>query len=111
MAKEQRKRSHATGLFRSVFKFLVSIFAILLIIIGIIVAPSPIPFGIIFISIGFLLLSASAPDLIRWLRRRWRWFDRQLKKLEAKAPRWLARQLHRSDIGEIDKDEEPQAAT
>ena len=85
-------------LFRAIFKGVVSLFAILLIAIGIVVAPSPIPFGIVFIAIGFFLLVAVAPDLVRWLRRRWRWFDRQMKKLEKKLPGWLAKQLRKSDV-------------
>lgn len=91
-------QAKAGSIFWSLFKFAVSLFALLLILIGIIIAPSPAPFGIIFIALGFLLLSASAPDLIRWLRRRWRWFDRSLTKLEKRMPRWIARQLRRSAL-------------
>lgn len=91
---------------RIVFKFLVTIFAILLIFAGIVLTPTPAPFGIIFILIGFFLLAAVSPDLMRWLRRRWRWLDRQLIKLERKLPRWLARQLRKS---KIDKDDKEQA--
>ncbi len=89
--------------FRIIFKFFVSIFAILLILIGIITTPTPIPFGIVFIALGFFLLAASAPDLLRWLRRRWGWLDRQLVKLEGKLPRWLAKYLRRSDIQNKEK--------
>ncbi|WDI30940.1 hypothetical protein PUV54_13350 [Hyphococcus flavus] len=91
-------------LFRTIFKAMVTMFAILLIVIGIIVMPSPIPFGIIFIGIGFLLLVAVAPDMVRWLRRRWRWFDRQIIKLEEKLPEWIAKQLRKSDV-ERDEDD------
>jgi len=91
---------------RIAFKFLVSIFAVILIFAGIVLTPAPAPFGIIFIFIGFFLLAAVSPDLMRWLRRRWGWLDRQLIKLERKLPRWLARQLRKS---EIDKDEKEQA--
>ena len=83
---------------RIAFKFLVTVFAIILIVAGVILAPTPAPFGIVFILIGFFLLAAVSPDLMRWLRRRWRWLDRQLIKLERKLPRWLARQLRKSDI-------------
>lgn len=91
-------------LFRAIFKMVVTLFALLLIAIGILVMPSPIPFGVIFIAIGFLLLVAVAPDLVRWLRRRWRWFDRQVKKLEEKLPEWIAKQLRKSDV-ERDEDD------
>lgn len=82
----------------SLFKFLVTLFAILLIFIGIIVAPSPVPFGIIFIVIGFFLLTAVAPDLVRWLRRHWRWLDRNLKKVEKRLPEWIARHLRKTGV-------------
>ncbi len=98
-------KSTPVGIFWSLFKIVVAIFAILLIIIGIVVAPSPVPFGIVFIVLGFFLLSAVAPDLIRWLRRRWRWFDRQLTKLEKRLPAWIARQLRRSKVPEEDDGE------
>jgi membrane protein YdbS with pleckstrin-like domain len=90
--------------FRAIFKALVTLFALLLIAIGILVTPSPIPFGIVFIAIGFLLLVAVAPDMVRWLRRRWRWFDRQMKKLEKKLPEWIAKQLRKSDVERNDDD-------
>ena len=67
---------------RIAFKFLVTIFAIFLIIVGLVVTPTPVPFGIIFVIIGLFLLAAVSPDIMRWLRRRWRWLDRQLKKLQ-----------------------------
>ncbi|GJL95917.1 MAG: hypothetical protein DHS20C05_23220 [Hyphococcus sp.] len=93
-------------IFRAIFKFFVSLFAILLILIGIITTPTPIPFGIVFIALGFFLLAASAPDLLRWMRRRWRWLDRQLVRLEKKLPRWLAKYLRRSDLRDEKEAEE-----
>ena len=89
---------------RIAFKFLVTVFAIILIIIGIILTPTPAPFGLIFLIIGFFLLAAVSPDMMRWLRRRWGWLDRQLVKLERKLPRWLARHLRKSDASK-DKEE------
>ena len=98
-------KQHSTGFLASLFKFLVAAFGVLLIVIGIIVAPSPIPFGIIFILLGFFLLTAAAPDFVRWVRRHWRWMDRKLLGLEKRLPKWLARQLRRS-APKNDKEEE-----
>lgn len=92
---------------RIAFKFLVTIFAIILIFAGIVLTPTPAPFGIILILIGFLLLAAVSPDMMRWLRRRWRWLDRQLIKLERILPRWLARQLRKSDVNKGEKEQAP----
>ncbi len=83
---------------RIAFKFLVTLFAIVLILVGIVMTPTPIPFGIVLIIFGFFLLAAVSPDMMRWLRRRWRWLDNQLIKLERKLPGWLARQLRKSGI-------------
>ena len=46
-------KSTPVGVFWSLFKFIVAVFAILLIMLGIVVAPSPVPFGIVFIVLGF----------------------------------------------------------
>ena len=53
----------ATRIFFGIFKFAVAVFAWLLIVVGVILTPSPIPFGIIFIAIGLALMVAVAPDV------------------------------------------------
>jgi|GEM_PF-1800089 len=93
------------GIFWSVFKFFVAVVGLILILVGLIVSPSPVPFGFVPFVIGLLLLSAAAPDLIRWLRRRWRWLDRQLKRLEKQLPKWIARHLRRSGVNGDDEEE------
>lgn len=87
------------------FRFALTIFAIILIIVGIITAPTPVPFGIIFIILGILLLSSVAPGLVRWLRKRWRWFDRQMLRVEKRLPNWIAKHLRKSQV-ERDEEEE-----
>ena len=82
----------------ALFKFAVAVFAILLIAFGLIWMWSPIPFGFVFIVIGFLLLAAVAPAFIRFLRRRFGWFERFLHWLERRLPGWLARLLRRTDV-------------
>jgi len=82
---------------RAILKFLIFLFAVMLIIFGVIAAVTPIPFGLIFIAIGFFLLTAVSPSLMGRIRRRWPWLDRRLKMLDAKLPRWLARHLRKSD--------------
>ncbi len=91
-----------------VFRFAVSLFAILLILFGLVWTISPIPFGFVFLILGFLLLLSAAPGEIRWLRRRWRWFDRAMHGLEKRMPEWIAKRLRATDH---DHDEtEPPAA-
>ena len=89
---------------RIIFKFLVTLFAIIMILVGLVMTPTPVPFGIVFVLLGFMLLAAVAPDFLRWLRRRWRWLDRQLKRLEKRMPKWLGRHLRKSDVDEDDSE-------
>lgn len=80
-----------------IFRFAVSLFAILLILFGLVWTISPIPFGIVFLFLGFLLLLSAAPGEIRWLRKRWRWFDRLMHGLEKRMPHWIAKRLRDTD--------------
>lgn len=79
------------------FRFLLTLFALALIFFGFILMLSPIPFGIILIALGFLLLAAVAPSVLRWLRKRWRWLDRRLDALQERLPEWIAKHLRKSD--------------
>jgi len=90
----------------AMFKFAVAVFALLLILIGLIVMPTPLPFGIIFVILGVLLLAAVAPAAVRGLRRRFRWFDRFMHWAERNLPEWLARRLRESDYEHEDSEDE-----
>lgn len=90
-----------------VFRLAVSLFAVLLILFGLVWTISPIPFGILIVILGFLLLLAAAPGEIRWLRKRWRWFDRAMHGLEKRLPNWIAKRLRATDHDH--KEEEPTA--
>ena len=92
-----------------IFRLAVSLFAILLILFGLIWTISPIPFGIVFLILGFMLLLFAAPGEIRWLRKRWRWFDRAMHGLEKRLPKWIAKRLRETDY-EHDKEAESAAA-
>ncbi|MCB2099030.1 MAG: hypothetical protein KDE05_15475 [Parvularculaceae bacterium] len=80
-----------------VFRIAVSIFALLLIGFGVVLTISPIPFGIVLVILGFLLFVSAAPAEVRWLRKRWRWFDRMMHRLEDRLPEWIAKRLRASD--------------
>lgn len=81
-------------------RILVTILASVLIVVGIVWTISPLPFGFVLVVLGVLLLAAAAPVVLRWFRRRWRWLDRKLARLQEILPRWLARHLRRSDPSE-----------
>lgn len=88
------------------FRFALTIFAIALIVFGVIMTISPIPFGFVFVVLGFLLLAAVAPAFLRWFRKRWRWLDRKLDRLQETLPGWLARHLRKSDIDHDDEEKD-----
>ncbi len=90
----------------AIFRMLVAIFGLLLILIGIPLTPSPIPFGFLFIALGLALLVWAAPGAVRWLRRRWRWFDRHMSGLEKVLPPFLAKYLKRSHVDQEEDQED-----
>lgn len=82
----------------AIYKTLVTIFALTLILVGIILTPTPIPVGLVLIGIGFTLLVNVSPSGVRCLRRKWRWFDKRLHALERALPESMAKSLRRSDF-------------
>ncbi len=91
-----------------VFRIAVSLFALLLIGFGLVLTISPIPFGFVLVVIGFLLFATVAPAEVRWLRKRWRWFDRAMHALEKRLPEWIARRLRVSDYDHSEDEEGPE---
>lgn len=90
----------------ALFKIALTFFAIALIVFGVIASVSPVPFGFVFIVLGLLLLAVVAPTFMRFFRKRWRWFDRQLDRLQEKLPNWIGRRLKASDIDHDEEDED-----
>jgi|GEM_PF-4499061 len=89
------------------YHFLVGVFAVVLIIIGAITAVMPIPFGIIFMIIGFILLGVVAPPVrpaLRNARRRWGWLDDRLDEAQEKLPESIASPLRESDPCDVNPD-------
>lgn len=75
-------------------RFLQDVLGLLLIGIGFIVLPTPLPFGIILIGLGAILLAASEEgvrNLIRERRKDWKKFDEALGVLERNLPEPLAK--------------------
>lgn len=67
---------------------------------GIIIAPTPIPIGVVLIAIGLFMLSVESRRvrrLVRWLRGRAGAVDRALRRAEPRLPRSLAHMLHLTD--------------
>jgi hypothetical protein len=87
-----------------VFRIAVTVFSLFLIAFGLVWTISPLPFGFVIVFFGFLLLASVAPAEVRWVRRRWRWFDRVMHRLEDRLPGWIAKRLRISDY-DHDEDE------
>ena len=90
-----------------ILNFLVAIFAILLILVGLVAAISPIPFGLLFILLGLILLGVVIPPMrpvLRGMRRRWGWLDDRLDELQEELPEGIADPLRESDPCEEDQD-------
>lgn len=94
----------------AVFRIAVTIFAMALIVFGLIWTISPLPFGFVLVAVGLAILISVAPAEIRWLRRRWRWFDRVLHRLEKKLPGWIAKRLRDSDYDHAEGEEDKERA-
>lgn len=83
---------------RAVYKFLLGVFSIAVIVFGVVVTISPIPFGFVIVGLGLAMLAATMPAWVRGIRKRWRWFDRVIHKLERILPESLAKRLRVSDF-------------
>jgi len=80
----------------AVWRFAVSVLAIICLILGVITLPLPLPTGLIFFVLGFaLLLTASRRARIwfRSFRRRAPWLDARLSSVEHRLPDDLRRAL------------------
>ncbi|MEL7491347.1 MAG: PGPGW domain-containing protein [Pseudomonadota bacterium] len=65
------------------------IFGTVLILVGLVVLPLPLPFGLIMITIGFALLAPYIPAfqrLVRSMRRKWPDLDRSLRRYRNRFP-------------------------
>lgn len=88
-----------------IFRIAVTVFAVLLIAFGLVVTISPIPFGFVIVAVGCLLFVSVAPAEVRWLRKRWRWFDRAMHGLEKRLPEWIAKRLRVTDYDHSEDEE------
>lgn len=74
-------------------------FALVLLVVGATLAPTPIPFGLPMIALALFILigtSKTALRLVRRARRRWDWLDNALTALESKSKGAVARTFKRS---------------
>ena len=87
----------------TIFRLFVATFAVLLMIGGAVVTISPIPGGFVIVIIGFLIFASVMPATVRGVRKRWKWFDRVIHRIEKRLPKWLAKLLRESDYEHEDE--------
>jgi Sec-independent protein secretion pathway component TatC len=74
-------------------------FALVLLVVGAILAPTPIPVGVPMMALAIFLLvgsSKSALRSVRRVRRRWKGLDQALTVLETRTAGTIARTFRRS---------------
>lgn len=84
--------------------------ALVLIVIGVILFPLPIPFGLAMIVTGLAMLVSSSPVVARWLkrlRRRNQGTDRAIRTIESGLPEVLAGPLRTTDPESPDEPSDP----
>lgn len=89
-------------------RFLLSLVAIAIIVIGVVLSISPIPLGFILVIFGSLMLvvvNPAARPVLRAIRRKLPWLDRALDKVEDSSPDIIAGPLRDSDP--LDETAEP----
>ena len=85
----------------------IAVLALVLILFGVIAMIAPTPFGFVLVFAGLFMLAFAAPGFVRFLRRRWRWFDRLVAGLARRAPRWLRKALEKTAPGAAHPNHEP----
>ncbi len=92
-----------------IVRLIVSIIAIVMIVIGFVTMISPIPFGIILILLGLVLLTLADPHsrpILKWIRKRWPWLDRLLANAQEHTPPIISEPLKETEP----EKEEPSAS-
>jgi len=73
---------------------------VVMLIIGLITLPTPLPIGFVFTAIGLFMLtrdSERARETVRWARRKIALMDWGLRKVEPRLPRAVARMVYMTD--------------
>lgn len=66
-----------------------TVIGVLLVLYGVIAAISPLPFGVVLVVLGLIMIAAANPaarPLILSMRRRWRWFDKAVRLAAHRSP-------------------------
>ncbi|MGV6801675.1 MAG: hypothetical protein ACWA5L_07115 [bacterium] len=83
-----------------ILRFLLSLLAVAIIVIGTLLMISPLPLGVFLIIFGFLMLvvvNPAARPVLKWFRQTLPWIDRQLDRVEDHSPDIIAEPLRESD--------------
>ena len=81
---------------------------VILLLYGVIAGVSPLPAGVVFVVLGFLMIAAANPaarPALRRLRRRWPWFNAVVKSFAQRGPKSLRSAADVTDPAELGADE------
>ena len=95
-------------------RILTMIAGLIVLIIGAILLPTPVPLGIILIPIGFVMMMSASPQLQGVMRRariRWPKFDNWLKRSGKYLPNYFRKQIELTEPVTDPQSQEQQSQT
>ncbi len=88
-----------TGHSQMVFLYVQAVIGWLFILVGLVLWPLPLPFGLIMLIIGIALVVPTSPGmrrLLRGLRKRYPVLDRQLERMRPHLPKFMRTMIERT---------------
>ncbi len=92
-------------------RIVTTLIGLVLFIYGILAFLTPLPIGAPLAVIGFFMIAAANPALrpvIRWMRSRWRWFDKLVRFAAPRASKSVKEVIEETEPGEQDQAETPE---
>ncbi len=83
-----------------VIRFVISVLAIAMIVMGFIAMISPVPLGIFVIFLGLIILTLANPHarpFLKWIRERWPWLSKRLTEAQENTPPALSDPLKETE--------------
>ena len=81
-------------------RFIISLLAIALIVVGVVLTISPIPLGILLVLFGVIILALANPyarPLLKWIRSKWPWFNKSIRSAQQHSPDIISEPLKETD--------------
>jgi membrane protein implicated in regulation of membrane protease activity len=88
------------SLIGGITRMFILVVGVIMIVVGIPIAPTPIPFGLPMVIVGFLMVASVSPGLRKWIRvRRTRNpdLDKRIAGIKGKVPGFLRKLIDLTD--------------